>query len=492
MTFETILNTIKNAICGKDVRQAIYEGLKSMNTQVQNNVDDYETLKTNVNINIANKIDNKNNVIAFNMLNDIIQNFYDIEHSISEKKELTWNSGYVYDSNGAIREYSSGAYTNVVEVAEGELYKIKTKNTGWIVGYVILDENNMLLEKSTNTAMSELIVCIPKYGTKLILSAAEKNDTNNCICYKFTKLITNNVLLDTESVEWHTLSKEMKKSLSPIKDRNNQTIKANYIISNDLVENHIIGATYIRVDNIQEGEVYSINYKRYGGDAIRIFDENNNIIPSKIVICVAWDMRLLNGIAKIDEDYVHLDNRKNMGTYYGNEQVSNNSCWTNPYEYFGVTREEVVKYTHEEIRNNDVNVEYCVKTVKHGWLPIVKNLEDYAGYEDSPIIGLAIRVDKGNIKYRVHTKSGRWLPYVTQFNLNDSINGYAGNDKEIDAIEVYYFTPDDISPYKKAMYKVNDYDWQFDNEVCYGQSYGQEGYAGKIGVTATKFQIIIK
>ena len=42
------------------------------------------------------------------------------------------------------------------------------------------------------------------------------------------------------------------------------------------------------------------------------YDENGNIIPSKIVICVAWDMRLLNGIAKIDENYVHLDNSINV------------------------------------------------------------------------------------------------------------------------------------------------------------------------------------
>lgn len=217
------------------------------------------------------------------------------------------------------------------------------------------------------------------------------------------------------------------------------------------------------------------------------YDENGNIIPSKIVICVAWDMKLLNGIANIDGRYVHLDNRKN-GTYYGDEQVSNNSCWSNPYQYFGVSKEDVVKYTHEEIKNDDVNVEYCVKTVKHGWLPVVRNLEDYAGFENSPIIGLAIKVDRGSIKYRVHSKNGYWMPFVTEFNLNDYINGYAGDDTEIDEVEIYYFTPDDIRPFKRAKYKVNDYDWQFDNE----KGNGQDGYAGVYGVTATKVQIVIE
>ena len=138
--------------------------------------------------------------------------------------------------------------------------------------------------------------------------------------------------------------------------------------------------------------------------------------------------------------------------------------------------------------NKEVNVYYQVKTQKHGWLPIVRNNEDYAGWENSPITDVAIKVDKGSIKYRVHVKGGQWLPYVTGFNLNDYNNGYAGNGKVIDAIEVYYYTPDDIRPYRKAKYKVNNYPYQYDNE----KTNGQDGYAGVFGVTATKFEIVIE
>ena len=141
------------------------------------------------------------------------------------------------------------------------------------------------------------------------------------------------------------------------------------------------------------------------------------------------------------------------------------------------------------IQNDEVNVYYKVKTQKHGWLPEVKNLEDYAGWQNSPIIGLAIKVDKGSIKYRVHLKNKGWLGYVTGYNINDIINGYAGNGKDvIDAVEVYYNTPSNIRPYKKAKYKVNNYSWQYDNE----KTKGQDGYAGAFGVTATKFQIVIE
>lgn len=154
---------------------------------------------------------------------------------------------------------------------------------------------------------------------------------------------------------------------------------------------------------------------------------------------------------------------------------------------------------NNESTSNEVNVYYMARTQKHGWLKEVKNLEDYAGWENSPITGLAIRVDKGSIKYRVHIKEikdsngnvivkGRWLPYVTGYNIGDKKNGYAGNGNIIDCVECYYYTPNNIRPYKKAKYKVNNYPYQYDNE----KTNGQDGYAGVYGVSATKFQITIE
>ena len=135
-----------------------------------------------------------------------------------------------------------------------------------------------------------------------------------------------------------------------------------------------------------------------------------------------------------------------------------------------------------------VNVYYRVKTQKHGWLSEVKNLEDYAGWQGSPITDVAIRVDKGSIKYRVAPVGKDFLPYVTGCNINDFNNGYAGNGTPIDRLEVYYYTPNYIRPYKKAKYKVNNFDWQYDNE----KTNGQDGYAGAKGVVATKIQIEIE
>ena len=134
-----------------------------------------------------------------------------------------------------------------------------------------------------------------------------------------------------------------------------------------------------------------------------------------------------------------------------------------------------------------VNIYYQVETKEDGVLPMVKNLDDYAGWENHPIRYLAIKVDKGSIKYRVTTLSGRVLGWVTQCNIKDHRNGCAGNGEPISTVELYYYTPNNIRPYKKAKYKVNDYSWQYDLE----KSNGQDGYAGVKGKIATKFQATI-
>ena len=203
----------------------------------------------------------------------------------------------------------------------------------------------------------------------------------------------------------------------------------------------------------------------------------------------------LNSLIKLVAD---IAKRNNLGTLVPGKNLTWHSMFTSttcPGDYL----RSKMQYIADEANkincgssvpsSNVVNVYYRVKTQKHGWLSEVKNLEDYAGWENSPITGLAIRVDKGSIKYRVHIKGGNWLPYVTGCNINDFNNGFAGDGKNIiDAVEVYYFTPNDIRPYKKAKYKVNDYPYQLDNE----KGNGMDGYAGVYGVNATKFQIVIE
>ncbi len=138
--------------------------------------------------------------------------------------------------------------------------------------------------------------------------------------------------------------------------------------------------------------------------------------------------------------------------------------------------------------------EYAVMLTNGVILPFVRNLEDYAGLPGYTIAGIAIRVNKGSVRYRVHVKGVGWMPYVTGCDWNDVVNGYAGYPGAvIDAVEVYYDTPADIVAaygYQKAQYRVSPlngsyWPWQFDNET----GGGQDGYAGVIGQAIDRFQL---
>ena len=150
------------------------------------------------------------------------------------------------------------------------------------------------------------------------------------------------------------------------------------------------------------------------------------------------------------------------------------------------------------IKTDNIDVEYQVQLKEGGrWLPVVKNLTDYAGIVGKEMIGIAIKVSKGYARYRVHDVDG-WHGMIDtrNTNINDFQNGYAGNNKPIDALEVYYYTPEDVikeSGYKKAVYHVSPmngeyFDWQHDNE----KDNGQDGYAGEFGMPIDKVQIVIK
>lgn len=154
---------------------------------------------------------------------------------------------------------------------------------------------------------------------------------------------------------------------------------------------------------------------------------------------------------------------------------------------------KAVKETASKPVTFSCDVFYRVRTQAHGWLSEVKNLTDYAGWKEIAVTDIAVKVSSGSVKYRVHVKGGSWLPYVTGYNTGDSKNGYAGNGKPIDAIEIYYYTPEGIKPAKKAKYRIapvngSYYSWQYDNE----KTNGQDGYAGMFGKSIGKVQVVIE
>ena len=129
------------------------------------------------------------------------------------------------------------------------------------------------------------------------------------------------------------------------------------------------------------------------------------------------------------------------------------------------------------------------------WYGEVNDLSDYAGVIGKPITDVAMKATAGRVRYRVHIKGGKWLPYVSGYNLSDYHNGYAGSGRQIDAVEIYYYTPDNIvkeQGYYKAKYRVSPtsggyYSWQYDNET----SGNQDGYAGVFGKTIDRLQVTL-
>lgn len=218
-----------------------------------------------------------------------------------------------------------------------------------------------------------------------------------------------------------------------------------------------------------------------------VWEENDNITPKPgYIIFYDWDKKdgwpeHVGIVEKVNGNTITvLEGNKNNAVERRTISVGNANI-----RGYGKPKFISESETKPTATNKNVNVFYRVKTKKHGWLSEVKNLEDYAGYQDSPITDVAIKVDKGSIKYRVHVKGGNWLGWITGYDIKD-INKYAGNGKEIDAIQIYYYTPDDIRPYKRAKYKTN-YGWQYDTET----KNNQDGYAGVLGKNVTKLYLEI-
>ena len=144
--------------------------------------------------------------------------------------------------------------------------------------------------------------------------------------------------------------------------------------------------------------------------------------------------------------------------------------------------------------NVDIKATYRVKTQRDGWLAPVTEQSDYAGWKESPIIAIAIKASVGSIKYRVHETgkpADQWCNWITGYDINDFVHGYAGNNTPIDAVEVFYKTPAGMH-YRKAKYRVAPigkgyFGWQHDDE----KTNGQDGYAGEYGKTIGKFQMCI-
>lgn len=162
-------------------------------------------------------------------------------------------------------------------------------------------------------------------------------------------------------------------------------------------------------------------------------DWSNKYCPHR-TLDLGWD----RFIKMIETKLNGTQNKSNVDiTYQTWDDVKNK--WlpnvVNDSDYAGIFGHDVCcVYANSNLGN----VYYKVHHKGGKWLPEVKNRNDYAGLYNKPIDGFMIKSDVRQLTYRVHLRrSNKWLPWVTDYNQNDSNNGYAGIlGQEIDAIQI--------------------------------------------------------
>ena len=145
-----------------------------------------------------------------------------------------------------------------------------------------------------------------------------------------------------------------------------------------------------------------------------------------------------------------------------------------------------------------IPVHYSLRVLNGAWWDEVTNFGDgdngYAGAPYTKHDYLSMRVDRGSLRYRVHTVGGGWLPWVYKGDRNDLVNGCAGiSGHAIDGVQAYYITPDGEG-LRQIYYRSQTTKRSGWLGVCCddGTSYtGFDGWAGMIGEPMDRFQACV-
>lgn len=146
--------------------------------------------------------------------------------------------------------------------------------------------------------------------------------------------------------------------------------------------------------------------------------------------------------------------------------------------------------------NGGIDICYSVMLKDGTVLPEIKNLEpdssgdNFAGIVGKEIYGIAIRVTKGSIKYRVRTVDGVLHEFVTGCDFSDYWNGYAGDGEHaIATLEAYLYSPngDKYVYYRLSPVEQDYYPYQRDMD----KNSLMDGYAGEPGVAVDRLQMYI-
>ncbi|ARW19865.1 N-acetylmuramoyl-L-alanine amidase [Pediococcus pentosaceus] len=144
-----------------------------------------------------------------------------------------------------------------------------------------------------------------------------------------------------------------------------------------------------------------------------------------------------------------------------------------------------------------VHVTYALHQKGKQWLNLVKDFgsgsNGFAGVPNHVHDMLYIKVNRGSIKYRVHTIEDGWLPWVHKGDKNDTVNGVAGiKGHTIDGVQMYYTTPHGET-YQQAYYRSQTTQRTGYLGTCAdnGTVSGYDNFAGMLGEPLDRLQIHI-
>ena len=124
------------------------------------------------------------------------------------------------------------------------------------------------------------------------------------------------------------------------------------------------------------------------------------------------------------------------------------------------------------------------------WYDEVKGLSNIAGRKKQAISAVAVKVSNGKIKYRVHLLNGDWLPWVTGYDIDDDVNGYAGiKGKVIDGLQVEFSGVGDYKATYRARKQGKNKFMPYQHNTEHDTE--QDGYAGVFDTKIDGLQITL-
>lgn len=252
---------------------------KSMNENLDKIDRAFAELKDSTDSKIANKIDNKDNVIKFNMIEKKIQDFFKYNF---ENVEIEWENTGWYNDNADFR--SNINYSNSsVDVNKGDIISVTTFNNGF-TGFLLVDDNNKVILKSTETSSKEYCFIVPNDSCQILLSVNNNESKKAQIALKkCSSLYTVNIKFNEKSIDYSNFNDYLQRSIVENLFDVTTEKKANQYYLEDRSLGSMVGMRAYKAD-ITPNDIYYLSATQHSDiPAYYIFDNTDTLIEKSSI-----------------------------------------------------------------------------------------------------------------------------------------------------------------------------------------------------------------